>query len=194
MKMVDSLCPLCHERLDRRHRSLVYGLDVCDQCRFGDLDERVGRGRGWVLRSTELSLGDHLVSLVKVTAVLPEPSAVNAVFVEERFRHRLVKLVSRELQAGSEIFDERIYIRTTSPDATRALLERTDVRGALLELVGQRQLEGESSVVISGAKLEAKVPGDRSRSSIRALVSLCCCVILHHLEALTPKQPPSPYR
>jgi hypothetical protein len=77
-----------------------------------------GGGRGRVLR-----------------AKLPIVTPVCARFVREGLLERAKKLFVEEVEVGSSWFDDVVYVVTSTPDATSALLKERRVQQALVMLV-----------------------------------------------------------
>jgi hypothetical protein len=68
--------------------------------------------------------------------LLPEPALVRATFTHERLIDHVKKLfVHHPFEVGTTVFDARIHVVTSTPAATRTLLESARVQEALLLLV-----------------------------------------------------------
>jgi hypothetical protein len=70
-----------------------------------------------------------------LTIALPKPTPVSASFVREGLVERVKKLFVEEVEVGSAVFDDLVYVVTSTPAATAALLEHERVQQALLLLV-----------------------------------------------------------
>jgi hypothetical protein len=82
---------------------------------------------------------------------LPKPTAVHARFVREGLLERAKKLFVDEVEVGSAVFDDLIYVVTSTRDATQALIQHKRVQQALLLLVDETrhvEIEGEELRVI----------------------------------------------
>ncbi len=84
--------------------------------------------------------------------LLPARPSVQASFVHEGLRQKLGKLFTRELETGDEDFDKAVFIATTTPAETRALLARPEALEAIYTAVTHGGL-----VTIDGNLLEGKV-------------------------------------
>lgn len=77
---------------------------------------------------------------------LPAPTEVHARFVREGLLERARKLFTDEVEVGSAVFDDLIYIITASREATAALVHHERVQQALLLLVNDTryvEIEGD---------------------------------------------------
>jgi len=72
-----------------------------------------------------------------LTITLPAPSEVNARFMREGLLERAKKLFVREVEVGSTLFDDLIYVVTDTHDATTRLLGKQRVQQALLLLIDE---------------------------------------------------------
>ena len=98
---------------------------------------------------------------------LPRTSTVNARFVREGLVERAKKLFVTEVEVGSAVFDDQIYVVTSSREATHALLAHERVQQALLLLVDETR-----HVEIEGAELrvlDSDASGDDRDASAEAL-------------------------
>jgi hypothetical protein len=86
-----------------------------------------------------------------VCVTLPKSSNINARFVREGLLERAKKWIVDEVEVGSAIFDDLIYIITNTREATSALLMHPRVQQALLLLVDETrhvEIEGEQLRVV----------------------------------------------
>jgi hypothetical protein len=90
----------------------------------------------------------------KLTLTLPRAVEIKATFSKEGLGRKLVKLFKKELQTGDKAFDDAIYISTDTPEATKALLESADVRGAIMTCVTTG-----GPLEIEGAMVTTELPG-----------------------------------
>lgn len=87
----------------------------------------------------------------RLTISLPAPGPVSARFVREGLLERAKKLFVREVEVGSALFDDLIYIVTDTAQATGQLLAKQRVQQALLLLVDETryvEIEGNELRVI----------------------------------------------
>jgi hypothetical protein len=102
-----------------------------------------------------------------LTITLPTPSAVNARFVREGLLERAKKLFVDEVEVGSALFDDLIYVVTDTKDATTRLLGKQRVQQALLLLVDETRC-----VEIEGTELrvlDSDSPDDGRDATAEAL-------------------------
>lgn len=98
---------------------------------------------------------------------LPRASAVHARFVREGLVERAKKLFVTEVEVGSALFDDQIYVVTSTREATHALLAQPRVQQALLLLVDDTR-----HVEIEGTELrvlDSDATGDHRDASAEAL-------------------------
>lgn len=103
----------------------------------------------------------------KLVVVLPRPTNVYVRFVREGFLERAKKLFVEEVEVGSAVFDDLIYVVTSTRDATAALLANERVQQALLLLVNDSR-----HVAIEGAEvrvIDSDVHDDSRDSTAEAL-------------------------
>ena len=82
---------------------------------------------------------------------LPRPTQVHARFVREGLLERAKKLFVDEVEVGSAVFDDLIYVVTSTRDATAELVKHGRVQQALLLLVDETrhvEIEGDELRVI----------------------------------------------
>jgi hypothetical protein len=68
-------------------------------------------------------------------AKLPRQSGVEARLVHEGVMERVKKLFTREVEVGASLFDEHVFVVTSTPEAAKILLGRPRVQTALMLLV-----------------------------------------------------------
>jgi hypothetical protein len=98
---------------------------------------------------------------------LPKPTSVHARFVREGLLERAKKLFVDEVEVGSAVFDDLIYVVTTTRQATEALIMHGRVQQALLLLVDETR-----SVEIEGDELrivDDDAPDDGRDATAEAL-------------------------
>jgi hypothetical protein len=94
------------------------------------------------------SLTGRLDRHCTLMVALPKATQINARFVREGFLERAKKLFVDEVEVGSAVFDDLIYVVTSTRDATAALLEHGRVQQALLLLVDEsRHVEVEGDEI-----------------------------------------------
>jgi hypothetical protein len=82
---------------------------------------------------------------------LPKPSDVHARFVREGLLERAKKLFVDEVEVGSAVFDDLIYVVTTTREATETLIKHGRVQQALLLLVDETrhvEIEGDELRIV----------------------------------------------
>lgn len=107
--------------------------------------------RTGVSRSVTTPLGTRMSAGYAETWTFPQALAVQASFATERNFHQVVKWFKKELQTGDAAFDERVYVQTSTPEATGALLGREEVRHLIGSIV-----ERGGTVKIAGGTLEVE--------------------------------------
>lgn len=113
------------------------------------------------------SLTGRVDRQVLLTVALPREQPVHVRFVQEGFLERAKKLFFEEVEVGSAVFDDMIYVVTTTREATAALLAHERVQQALLLLVDETR-----HVEIEGAEirvLDSDAPGDSRDATAEAL-------------------------
>jgi hypothetical protein len=86
-----------------------------------------------------------------LTLRLPAAVQVSARFVREGLLERAKKLFVEEVEVGSALFDDLIYVVSDTPERTRALLAAPRVQQALLLLVDETryvEIEGNELRVV----------------------------------------------
>jgi hypothetical protein len=104
---------------------------------------------------------------MQLVVSLPREQPINVRFVREGFLERAKKLFVEEVEIGSAVFDDMIYVVTSTREATTALLSHERVQQALLLLVSETR-----HVEIEGAEirvLDAGAPGDHRDATAEAL-------------------------
>jgi len=131
--------------------------------------------------SVEVSKDVHLSAEANIRVIrartleahLPKPTDVHARFAYEGVIGRLKKLFRHPIEVGSAEFDRRVYIATTTPDATRALLREPRAQAAVLALTGpSRHLEIDTHIV--RAIDEDAAPDDDDDVTAELLVLAAC--------------------
>lgn len=113
--------------------------------------EARGARVGVAALSSQSSVGGVTVSDrtgVREVWTLPVAPSVQGTFGAEGFVTKLKKVFSRELQVRDAAFDDKVYIQTTTPDATRVWLASAEVREALIAVTrGDEPFEIEGNTV-----------------------------------------------
>ncbi len=113
------------------------------------------------LSSTEVS-GIRVSSseTTELTVELPKKPAVQASFATENLARKFLKLFQSELQTGDRSFDDAVYIRTTTPEATAAWLASERVRATIAEHVaaGTVQIHEAKLILRLGDHVNAAPP------------------------------------
>lgn len=115
----------------------------CDSDAFGPTSV-TGRGMhlGFWSRSKNGGLSTYLRDIAQeadytLTALVetPRPSGISAKLQYEGFSAKLHKIFEYEIQVGDKSFDDLVWIRTNTREATAALLAIPGVRRAVSELI-----------------------------------------------------------
>ena len=186
-----SRCELCGQVLpggaDR-----CCGLDLCPPCLAGEVEARVA-GRGfvftterWVVQSRDDNRGD--MHHTRVTGTVATSLRPQARFTRETTGDRVRRFFGRhELQAGDRLFDQSIWVETSTPDATAALLGVVGVHDVILEAVAElgelrfESNEGGASIVAHTAwSSNASTPEPTSHARV-----IACG--LHYLQRAFPR-------
>lgn len=113
------------------------------------------------------SLSGRVDRQVTLLLGLPKDTKLNVSFVREGFLERAKKLFVEEVEVGSAVFDDLIYVVTSTREATAAFLTNERVQQALLLLVDETrhvEIEGEELRV-----LDSDAPGDSRDATAEAL-------------------------
>src|SRR5262249_43917688 len=104
---------------------------------------------------------------------LPAAPAVQARFTHEGLDSKVIKVFRKEIQTGDKQFDDAVYIRTSTPEATTAFLARSEIRGVLGPLVARGgHLEVQGNVVTGEALWADDEPGPRHNDLIARIVQV----------------------
>jgi hypothetical protein len=117
--------------------------------------------------SRDPSLSGRVELQTRLVLRLPRASNVHARFVREGLVERAKKLFVAEVEVGSAVFDDGIYVVTSTRDATHALLAQPRVQQALLLLVDDTR-----HVEVDGTELrvlDADATGDHRDATAEAL-------------------------
>jgi hypothetical protein len=113
---------------------------------------------------------------------LPQPVRVNARFVREGFLERAKKLFVDEVEVGSAVFDDLIYVVTSTREVTATLLEHGRVQQALLLLVDDsRHVEVEGD--------EIRIVDDDARDDGRDATAEALALAAYLMDAPTLNEP-----
>lgn len=134
-------CDVCGQALDEGERLSCYQKTVCELCHQGRYWFRLDHlglkvwTKSWSERTQH---GEPLYA--EVRAMVPYSFEVDARFCKEGGRERFAKRVKgmfgkKEVQIGDKAFDDEIYIRTSTPDQTRELLQDEELRQTILAAV-----------------------------------------------------------
>ncbi len=172
-------CTLCrtqtaHDKLDR-----ISGIDVCSNCRNTDPAESLA------------ALGIPVewdTQLMRFCAGLGLPGQDPNFYlkcVPELSFHKLVKVVSSEVEVGEPAFDRQIYVRTSDPVRAEQVLANEGVQSALLalltgvrvnELVGNHVTLMGPTLTVSTRPLETMTPERIEDLKLEtAALALCLC-------------------
>lgn len=121
--------------------------------------------------------GGRVVRNRLLRAKLPRPTEVCARFVREGFLERAKKLFVDEIEVGASWFDDLVYVVTSTPGPTSALLKDRRVQQALVMLVDRtRSVEIEGSEV---SVIDEDAPDD-GRDATAELLALAAHVAGTH--------------
>ena len=145
-------CALC-QLPDRGGLLRRSGLDLCTACLSRDPTKALA-ARGipaeWDTALLRFSAGLGIPGLDPTFTLSCTP---------EHLGHKVVKLLSHEVQVGDPVFDDRIYVRTSDPVRAEAFLSREGVQSALLALLGDVRANdlGGNTVSLEGPTLTVGV-------------------------------------
>jgi hypothetical protein len=128
------------------------------------------------------SLSGRLDRHCTLMVSLPKATAVNARFVREGFLERAKKLFVDEVEVGSAVFDDLIYVVTSTRDATAKLIEHGRVQQALLLLVDESrhvEVEGE----------EIRIVDDDARDDGRDATAEALALAAYLIDPPAPNEP-----
>jgi hypothetical protein len=92
--------------------------------------------------------------ITEVVVKLPKSTGVEASFSQEGLADKLVKIFKKEIQIGDPLFDEHVLIKTDTTEATKRLLQSTDLRAIV-----ERVIVNGGAIEIDGATVKLEVPG-----------------------------------
>ena len=174
--------------------NLVYELRVCDGCRHGDLQKRLGEARGWAFHVDVTHLGDTEHICVEVEAAPGFTIPFEAAFTREGFLQKAKKIFKREPQVGDDAFDAAVYIESDDESTTLSFLEQSGVKSALWELLAETgELQG-SYVTIGEEMVRARTTS--ANPGVRREAPLYIAVLVHRLELFATERAATrgPYR
>lgn len=181
--MDDSLrCAFCEQTRPRAQLRREFELDFCDHC-GGGWCEAALRERGHTLSSREWTTrvrshrDDYELHHMSIDGSPRDTLDLTATFVRERVYHKLVKLVRKEVEVGDRLFDDYVYIDTRDRPRAQALLRRTGVQAALMDLVGRFDL-----VELRRGSLQIRHAASETVHAADAM--LAACALLVHLEQI----------
>ena len=188
-------CQLCQiPGADSEHR--IAGLDLCVECFRGDLRDAM-RGRGFELHQREWrGHGERDegpdAHNTEVTAVSTHVPGINAVFTKERFGVRLSKFFGKhadELQTGDEVFDDSIFVETSTPLKTQRMLEHEGIQLVISDAVASFG-EIRFGAVPYGTKIRVYGGWSEGRGlPPKTGLQRTIAIVLHHLENLSRHGP-----
>jgi hypothetical protein len=113
------------------------------------------------------SLSGRVERQVRLVIALPREQPISASFVYEGFVERAKKVFVDEVEVGSAVFDDLIYVVTSTREATSKLLAQERVQQALLLLVDEtRHVEVEGSEI---RVFDSEATGDSRDATAEAL-------------------------
>lgn len=173
-------CAFCEQPTPRAQLRREFELDFCEPCGSGWCEAAL-RGRGHELSSREWTTrvrsqyADYDLHHMSIDGSPRDTLDVTAGFTRERAYHKLVKLVRREIEVGDRLFDDFVYIDTRERARALALLRRTGVQAALMDLVGRFDM-----VELRRGALRIRHAGKEAVFAAEAM--LAACALLVHLE------------
>jgi hypothetical protein len=188
--MTGTTCTLCRRPAGGHGTFRASGLDLCPQCFAGQSVDALRERRGFTISERTWLEGVKAPSTwSEVSGAIAHPVDVEAVFSNEGFLEKIGKLFTGELQTGDPLFDDKILVRTSTPEQLAALLRDEGLRMAILDLVP----------VVLRVDLDAK--GVRTSychawqdAPGRDEIVRGVAVLLHHLEAAAVGAGIGPYR
>jgi hypothetical protein len=102
---------------------------------------------------------------------LPRASSVCARFAREGWVERVKKLFGHEVEVGVSWFDDLVYVMTSTPTATAALLAHPRVQQALVLLVDPTRHVSIERDVVRVVDVEASDDGRDASAELLALVA-----------------------
>jgi hypothetical protein len=140
---------------------------------------------GYWSRSKDGAVNSHLREIAQDThytftalVEVPHPSDISAKLQYEGFSAKLHKLFEHEIQIGDKTFDDLVWIRTNSPETTRAVLSLSGVQSAVSELI-------EMKAVIDIEEARVYVKAESSGKMIPKEFVLYTTILAHHLSAFS---------
>jgi hypothetical protein len=107
----------------------VSGVDLCSLCRKADPTESLaalGIPVEWDTRLMRFSAGLGIPGL---------DADFRFKCVPELWYHKLIKMVTGDIDIGEPAFDNQIYVRSSDAEAARTLLKNEGVQAALLAML-----------------------------------------------------------
>jgi hypothetical protein len=161
------------------------GVAVCAWCNSDEFEPTrvTGRGMhvGYWSRSKDGSVSSRLKEIAQDThytmtilVEVPHPSDIHAKMQYEGFNAKLHKLFAHEIQIGDKTFDDLVWIKTNTPETTRAFLSLGSVQRAISELI-----EMKAEIEIDEARVYVKAVS--SGKMIAKDFVLYTAVLGHHL-------------
>lgn len=135
-------CGLCRSPLEVTGDRRIAGLDLCERCWGGDLEDRLeARSFRFVLRRwTETISTDHHGRPIEkyfheVYCTLDRSICFRASFSREGLGSKVRKLFSSELQAGDALFDDSVFVETSDHEIVKKLLSSSGFQSAVMEVI-----------------------------------------------------------
>jgi hypothetical protein len=135
-----SVCAVCQQAAGGAGLNRVGGADVCDRCYLGDAPRHISK-RGWSLELRQYDQvindnGDRLY-FTEGTLRLPMSTSVHFKCRRKTFSWWLVGLVMPGPKSGDPLFDRRVFVRSKTPKAAKALLCDDGVQSIVLDMLGE---------------------------------------------------------
>jgi hypothetical protein len=165
------------------------GVTICATCNSDAFEPTnvINRGMhlGYWSRSKDGTVNSHLKEMgqethYNITALveIPHPSDIHTKLQYEGFSAKLHKIFEHEIQIGDKAFDDLVWIRTNTPESTRAFLSLSGVQNAISELI-------EMKAVIDIDEARVYVTAESSGKMIPKEFVLFTTVLAHHLTAFS---------
>ena len=108
------------------------------------------------------------------TWTLPDTSDIEATFSRERLHHKVFKLFRPELQVKDSIFDDHVYISTSTPEPLQQLLQHERLQAAILYFImrGARITLTHNTLALRGPDAGEKEPHPDPHEEAALIASL----------------------
>lgn len=166
-------CQLCQQEMGSGQSREMAGVTICASCNSDEFEPMRVTGRGMHVgfwsRSTDGSVSSRLREIAQdvhytmtILVEVPHPSDIHVRMQYEGFNAKLHKLFAHEIQIGNKTFDDLVWIKTNSPETTRAFLSLGSVQSAISELIEMKaEIEiDEARVYVKAVSSGKMIPKD----------------------------------